>query len=232
MQNHKTKAIQRLRTTALDESEAPVERLRAAQRLLIDHGPTDRNVPVINAVVRAFVKDSDYNIAERAAKLKAKLAKARGLKAEISEAELPSDEPTARRPNVPIPETVSTQSLSSPTLSLTWHNLYDIFSETVGNYGWRLFNEEKADLTSDQRYAILEKALCDLPISVQNVKTLISELHKPNDLGWSLATSYGALVRIARDWLDQNGVSVEPPELSDETQSILDRLNRRAEVTQ
>jgi len=230
MQNHKTKAIQRLRTIALDQNEAPLERLRAAQRLLIDFGPTDRNVPVINVVVRAFSKDSDYSIAERAAKLKVKLAKARGLKAELSEVELPSDEPTVPGPNVPIPETVSTRSPSSPTLSLTWHNLYDIFSETVGNYAWRLFNEEKADLTAEQRYAILEKALGDLPVSAQNVGTLISELHKPNGLGWTLAASYGALVRITKDWLDQNGAPVEPPPLESEAQRLLDALNRRVEV--
>jgi len=131
----------------------------------------------------------------------------------------------------PTAKTIVPPSQSSPTLSLTWHNLYECFSETVGNYAWRLFNEEKADLTSDQRYAILEKALGDLAVSAQNVKSLISELHKPNDLGWTLAASYGALVRIAKDWLDQNGVVVASPKVNEAQQQLLDGLNRRAKVS-
>jgi hypothetical protein len=40
MQNQKTKKIQRLRSVALDENEAPKERIIAAAKLLTDFGPS------------------------------------------------------------------------------------------------------------------------------------------------------------------------------------------------
>jgi len=130
----------------------------------------------------------------------------------------------------PTPEIVATSSPSSPTLFLSWEILYKVFSETIGNCLWRQFGAGEVDLTADQRTTILERALDALPLSVQNVQALLVELRKPNPQGWTLASSYSALVSIAEDFLKQNGVTVEPPKLNAETQKILDALNNRSGV--
>src|SRR5579862_7591712 len=78
--NAKQKEIARLRNVSLDEQEAPVERLVAAAKLLSRFGPTKRNVVVINSVLKTFASHSDYELSERARKIKAKLLKAKGLK--------------------------------------------------------------------------------------------------------------------------------------------------------
>lgn len=90
MQNHKTVEIQRLRGIAENEAESPEERIRAASRLLAKFGPTDRNIPFINKVIRLFSKDADYNIKESALKLKRRFEKARGLK-EIEKLDVPEE---------------------------------------------------------------------------------------------------------------------------------------------
>jgi hypothetical protein len=75
MQSQRSIEIQRLRSIALNETEAPIERLVAARRLLSKYGPTERNVPVVRKVVKVFDHDADAEVAERCLKLKAQLLK-------------------------------------------------------------------------------------------------------------------------------------------------------------
>lgn len=75
MQSEKSVEIQRLRGIALNEAEAPVERLSAGRRLLSRYGPSERNIPVIRKVIRLFERDADAAVSERALKLKAQLVK-------------------------------------------------------------------------------------------------------------------------------------------------------------
>lgn len=75
MQSEKSVEIQRLRGIALNEAEAPVERLVAARRLLSKYGPSERNIPVVRKVVKLFENDANADVAERCLKLKAQLLK-------------------------------------------------------------------------------------------------------------------------------------------------------------
>jgi len=72
--------IARLRTISLNDQESPVARIQAARKLLQDHGPSQRSLPIIRRVIKLFVSHSDPDIAERAMKLRARLAKILELK--------------------------------------------------------------------------------------------------------------------------------------------------------
>jgi hypothetical protein len=85
--NKKQVKIARLRGTALNDSESPVERIEAARKLLQDYGPSDRSLPIIREVIKLFVSDADADVAERAQKLRAKLAK----RLEIKSVKLPPE---------------------------------------------------------------------------------------------------------------------------------------------
>jgi hypothetical protein len=231
MQNHKTKAIQRLRTTALDENEAPLERLRAAQRLLIDHGASDRNAPIINRVVKQYVSDADVSIAERAQKLKLKLANARGLKSEAAKVEIPEPELTATEESTGIVAGTSASEVPKPSLSISLNEVIDAHQQVLGCFRWRQFNEGIIDLSEEEKTQLLEANLGGSP-TVENVRALFEAVHVPNGLGWTIGSSCPSIVRVAQDFLKQNGVTIEPPKLDEQTQSTLDRLNRRGEVSQ
>jgi hypothetical protein len=79
--NPKQAEIARLRTTALNEVESPVERIKAARTLLQNYGPSVRSLPIIRTIIRMYVADSNADVSERALKLRAKLAKILDLKA-------------------------------------------------------------------------------------------------------------------------------------------------------
>jgi len=78
--NAKQVEIARLRAISLNDQESPVARIQAARKLLQDHGPSQRSLPIIRKVIKLFVSDSDPDIAERAMKLRARLAKILELK--------------------------------------------------------------------------------------------------------------------------------------------------------
>jgi len=84
----KSEKIGRLRTLCLNETEAPLERLKSGERLLLDFGPTEGSVPIIRKVITAFFNSADPQIATRAQKLKIKLAKAMDIRREAAKADI------------------------------------------------------------------------------------------------------------------------------------------------
>jgi hypothetical protein len=226
MQNHKTVAIQRLRSVALDEREAPEERLKAAAKLLVDFGASDRNVPILNKVIRLYERDTKVLIAERAQKLKLKLAKARGLKAEAKVVELPGEphEPTVTTGESPEsePMTIGTSVSDIPeTLSLSWFDVMEASDKSMSRFRWRQL-DEGSDLTTEERQNLLKNLLGDLPINVPSVQMLFNTLQKKDNRGFDL-TSF-PVFRAATEWLRQQGVQIEPPKLTEAEQCFLDEM--------
>src|SRR6266566_3629433 len=84
----RSEKIQRLRGLCQNEVEAPLERLKAGERLLLDFGPTEGSVPIIRQVIFAFEMNSDVQVSARAQKLKLKLAKALDLRREAAKADI------------------------------------------------------------------------------------------------------------------------------------------------
>jgi len=228
MQNQKTKKIQRLRSVATDENEAPKERIIAAAKLLTDFGPTERNIVVINKVVKLYANDPDYSVQERCLKLKDKLVKARGLR-EVSKEELPEvPEPTATEE----PEIVagtSAREVPKAALSISLTEIVAAHQEVLGGFKWRQFNEGAIDLSEEEKTQLLEAILGGSP-TAENVRSLLEAVHLTNGLGWTIAGSCPSIVRIAQEFLKSKGVSVEPPKLSTGTQSLLDQLNNRSDL--
>jgi len=223
--NAKQKEIARLRNVSLDEQEAPVERLVAAAKLLSRFGPTKRNVVVINSVLKTFASHSDYELSERARKIKAKLLKAKGLK-KVADVELPDPEELTS-PADPTPEIVSGVSASDPKLlSISLTEIVGVYQEVLGGYRWRQLTEGVLELSDEEKTQLLEAILGCAP-NIENVTGLFEAVHVKNSLGWSVAGSCPSIVRIAQDFLKQRGASVEPPKPDEQTQSLLDRLNHR-----
>ena len=230
MQNDKTVKIQRLRTAALNENESPKERIIAAAKLLTDFGPTERNIVVINKVVKLYANDPDYSVQERCLKLKDRLVKARGLR-EVSKEELPEvPEPTATEEPEIIAGT-SASEIESAAFGTSLAEVVAAHQEVLGGYKWRIFDEGAVDLTQEERLKLLEAVLGNAP-NVENVRALFEAVHVPNDLGWTIAGSCPSIVRVAQDFLKQKGVTVEPPQPDAETQRLLDALNNRSGVSQ
>jgi hypothetical protein len=210
MSNHKQQEIDRLRKIASDENESPIERLIAATKLLSRYGPTQRSAPIINATIKEFINHPDFPIQQRATKLKKKFVEAKGLK-EVAKTELPDENPESTATEIVLPAMVAGTSASEvpKALFVTFDGMRQAFVDTVGNSLWHLFSEGHCDLTLDQRTAILEKILDEFPLCVASVQSLLRELNKKNQLGWSLAVSFPALVRIAEEFLKSQGVVIE-----------------------
>lgn len=137
------------------------------------------------------------------------------------------EEPTAIESTASeAPPVANTSANEAPkTLSLSFDGLREAFSTVVGPPLWYQFGQGQTDLTAKQRIAVLEAVLGeDFPLSVPNVELLIAELYKPNENKWTLAGSFPAIVRIAREWLAVRGVNVEPPQSDEKTQQVRDRL--------
>src|SRR5260370_34042246 len=88
MQTARSEKIQRLRGLCENEVEATLERVKAAERLLLDFGPSEDSVPIIRRVITAFQMNVDPQISARAQKLKIKLAKAMDLRREAAKADI------------------------------------------------------------------------------------------------------------------------------------------------
>ena len=114
-------------------------------------------------------------------------------------------------------------------LSISLTEVVGAFQETLGGFKWRQFNEGAIDLNDDERTQLLKAILGDTP-NVDNVRRLFEAVHVKNDLGWTIAGSCPSVVRIAKDFLEQKDVSVEPPKLIESEQKLLDRFNRRADL--
>jgi hypothetical protein len=231
MQNDKTVKIQRLRTAALNDKESPEERLISATKLIVDFGPTDRNVPIINKVIRLYENHADFEIAERARKLKVKLIKAKGLK-KVVNVELPAsdEEPTSSAELTP-DIVAGTSAREIPKTAFSLNEVITAYEEVLGSFKWRLLSEGAIELTEEEKMKLLEVVLGDSP-NVQNVRNLFDALHVKNSFGWTTAGSCPEIARIAQEFLQKKGVFVEPPQLDAETQKLLDQLNRRDGVSQ
>src|SRR5262249_9779123 len=103
--------------------------------------------------------------------------------------------------------------------------------EAIGGYRWRLFNEGRIVLTDAERMQLLETTLGCAP-NLQNVRSLLEAVHRPDHLGWTIAGSCPAIVRVAQDFLTPKGTVFDPPKPNTEAQSILDALNRRGGAPQ
>ena len=210
MQNEKSIAIQRLRSVASDEKEAPLERLRAAHRLLIDHGSTDRNVPAIRKVVREYERNADSEISSRAQKLKIKLAKYLGVKTEAKSIEIPY-EPELSETEEPPAIVAGTSASEVPRSSpLTVNGLHEVVRRVVGVHPYEGLPQDLATLSITQQNLIIEALVhdCGLSLSVQEIQSVIDNL---NSRG--LASNFPGLVQVARRYLEV-------------TRTLLDQLNR------
>jgi hypothetical protein len=196
MQNYKTVAIQRLRSVALDEREAPEERLRAAAKLLVDFGASDRNVPILNKVIRLYERDSHVLVAERAQKLKLKLARARGLRAEAKAIELPESEPTGLK-STSLETSLAIASISEAQKGsvISYDELSGRIVSTMGHAIWQQLHEPECSLGVDQGTEILHAASGKVFLWGEDVQALLVSLDKLS------AEKLPALVRIAEDYL-------------------------------
>ena len=210
MQNQKTKKIQRLRGVALDENEAPKERIIAASKLLTDFGPTERNIVVINKVVKLYANDPDYSVQERCLKLKDKLVKARGLR-EVSKEELPEDPAaTASEESPMIVAGTSASEVPRPS-PLTVNGIHEVVRRVVGVLPYEGLPQDLATLSITQQNLIIEALVHDsgLSLSVQEIQSVIDSLNSQG-----LAGNFPGLIQVANRYLEV-------------TKTLLDALNRR-----
>jgi hypothetical protein len=197
--NNKQKQIARLRSLALDDGEAPTERLIAATKLLSRFGPSRRNRAIIRAIIKLYTDHGDYSVAERARKLKAKLINAKGLK-EVADVELP-EEPEGPATSAPATEPVITGTSQPPrTLPIEWHDAMEANDRSISRYRWRQLNEG-IGLTTDERQTLLEHLLGELPVNLANVQMLCDTLQK-KDL-----TKF-PVFRAATEWLASHKIGV------------------------
>ncbi len=133
------------------------------------------------------------------------------------------EEPTAPASMVE-PVVIETSEVPK-TLALSWDVLQDALSSALGAPLWHQYESGQCDLKPEQRTAVLETVLDDLPLSVSNVELLIADLNKSNESGWTLAGSFPAVVRIAQDWLVSQGMKIESPKVTETGQRLLDAMN-------
>jgi len=202
--------IRRLWEICQSEVEAPLERIKAAERLLIDFGPSEDSVPRIREVTAAFYNNADPKISERAQKLKIKLAKALDLRREAAKADI----------GPPVQESIvagtSASQIPKP-LTLTWHGLKQIQDEQLGV---RHFDKE---FSLETQHGLLE-AVLESKITIGGIQSLLSDLYKKDSNGWSLKMSFPLIAGFAETYLRQHGV--EPvPEDNTEARRFLDELD-------
>lgn len=125
--------IDRLRKTAQDENETPLEQIKAAFSLLRKFGPTQRNQPIIRGVFKKYVKSLDGDIQLRAQKLRdlfSKRMKLRNGKDEFEQVQEP----------VPEPEVKSHPTPPGPAYpGFKWR--YRVLSE--GEIEWQMIQKDK-----------------------------------------------------------------------------------------
>jgi hypothetical protein len=128
----------------------------------------------------------------------------------------------------PAPELIAGTSASVPkaALSISTYDVVTAHQTVLGGFRWRELSEGTIELTQEEKTQLLEVVLGGTP-NVINVQNLFEALHVKNSFGWTIAGSCPEIVRVAKEFLSQRGVSVEPPELDAETQNLLDALNRR-----
>src|ERR1700738_1567251 len=197
MQNEKSKRIQQLRNDAADVDRTLKDRLKSGERLLSEFGPTGRNIPFLNLVIREGLKDQTYDNQLRAQKLKDKLLKAKGL-VEVGEAELPEEADTATIEEA-MPTIIAGVSASEvPTSSsLT----IDGIRHVVRKFAGVLSNERPPDLTalSIERQNLIIEALVHATgrcLSVLDIQLVIDELNRTG------ASNFPGLIQVAQRYLE------------------------------
>lgn len=200
----RSQKIGRLRGVCQNETESPLERLKASERLLIDFGPSEGSVPIIRRVITAFERNADPKISERTQKLKIKLSKAMDLRREAAKADI--------GPSVEEPIVAGT---SARCVKLTRQSLISVQEEQLGD-SWHW---PENDFSTESRLGLLE-AVLDSKVTTGGVQSLLAELQKRNLDGWSLAISFPLIVRFAKEYLTQNGVTPVP---EDNAQSLKDQ---------
>jgi len=189
----RSEKLQRLRGLCQNEVESPFERIKAAERLLIDFGPSEGSVPVIRRVIAAFYNNADPKISERAQKLKIKLAKALDLRREAAKVDLPIEEP--------IVAGTSANQVPRPA-TLTCYFVMDVLQAELGD-SWRFPDTEFSD---ESRLGLLEAVLDSKP-TIGAVQSLQVELYRKDSRGFTLAGTFPLVARFAKEYLLGNGVA-------------------------
>ena len=191
----RSEKIQRLRGLCQNEVEAPLERIKSAERLLLDFGPTEDSVPIIRKVITAFYNTVDTKISERAQKLKIKLAKAMDLRREAAKADI----------GPPTEESIVAGTSASQVprnVTLTFYSLMEILEAELGDQ-WRFPDKE---FSPETRLGLLEAVLDSKP-TIGAVQSLQAELYKRDSRGFKLAGMFPFVARIAKEYLLENGVA-------------------------
>ncbi|SRR6266481_1749707 len=191
----RSEKIGRLRTLCLNETEAPLERIKAAERLLIDFGPSEGSVPIIRRVIAAFYNNADPKTSERAQKLKIKLAKAMDLRREAAKADI----------GLPVEASIvagTSASQITRNVTLTFSSLMEILEAEMGD-AWRFDDKEFA---LETQLGVLESILDSKP-TIGSVQGLQAELYKKDSRGFKLAGIFPLVARFAKEYLLQNGVA-------------------------
>jgi hypothetical protein len=191
----RSEKIQRLRGLCENTVEAPIERLKACERLLIDFGPSEGSVPIIRKVITAFYNNVDPKISERAQKLKVKLAKAMDLRREAAKADI----------GPPVEESIVAGTLASQIskpATLTFYFLMEVLQAELGD-SWRFPNKE---FSQETQLSFLEAVLDSKP-TIGAVQSLQAELYKRDSCGFTLAGIFPLVARFAKEFLVQHGVA-------------------------
>jgi hypothetical protein len=125
----------------------------------------------------------------------------------------------------------SAREIPKSPLSIKMNDVLGIYDDHLGSFKWRQLDEGAVDLNQEERLKLLEAILGSAP-NVENVRALFEAVHVKDSGGWTIAGTFPSLVRIARDFLKQKGVTIEPPQSDPEIQKLLDQLNRRVGVSQ
>ncbi len=191
----RSEKIGRLRGLCQNQVADPLERIKAAERLLIDFGPSEDSVPRIREVIAAFYNNADPKVSERAQKLKIKLAKALDLRREAAKADI--------GPLVEESIVAGTSASEVPrSVTLTFYSLTEILEAELGD-SWRFSDKE---FSPETRLGLLEAVLDSKP-TIGAVQSLQAELYKRDSRGFKLAGMFPLVARIAKEYLLQNGVA-------------------------
>jgi len=116
-------------------------------------------------------------------------------------------------------------SAAPVSLDVSWHGLMTLHTEVLGKPKWREFNEGRTDLSDGERQGLLEAALGDLPLTVENVRALHEALRVKNAQGWSL-TDF-PVFRVAADYIGLSAV-LETEETTFQTALLAELSSRGA----
>ena len=212
--NAKQVEIARLRAVSLNDQESPVARIQAARKLLQDYGPSQRSLPIIRKVIKLFISSSDADVAERALKLRARLAKILDLKAVKLPAEV-EEQPIDIAPDVTSLDAIAGEP-EVQKLSDEWdrpaplsHDEGLRLVEAQRPYSIYAAGEFVLRPGADTK-AMIEEALDGRPLTVQTLLKLYKHMKESFGAG-GLALANGPLYTELFRILNERGALQPPP---------------------